>query len=119
MSGAQHTPGPWLAAEAVSSRVGLPVVRSGEKGGRLICNVNCVADPMHGKVAGDDAFNREALANAKLIAAAPEMVNALREAERYMIYFSGEDLTFVGPGMPADCLRLIRAALSKAVGKTQ
>ncbi len=44
----------------------------------------------------------------------PELVEALREAERYMVYFSGEDLTFVGPGMPADCLGVIRAAIAKA-----
>lgn len=66
----------WIAAEAVSSRVGLPVVSS--PSGRLICNVNCAADPIHGKVAGDDAFNREALGYARLIAAAPDMSEALK-----------------------------------------
>ena len=67
----------WIAAEAESSRVGLPVVAS--PSGRLICNVNCVADPLHGKVPGDDKFNREALAHARLIAAAPELLAALKE----------------------------------------
>lgn len=37
---------------------------------------------------------------------------ALREAERFMAYFSGETNVFVGPGMPADCLAQIRAALN-------
>jgi hypothetical protein len=74
MAGSSHTPAPWLAATAISSVVGLPVVASK---GRLICNVNHAHDPMHGKVAGDDAFNREALANARLIAAAPDLLAAL------------------------------------------
>ena len=36
---------------------------------------------------------------------------ALREAERFMSYFSGETDTFVGPGTPAECLAQIRAAM--------
>lgn len=67
----------WIAAEAVSSRVGLPVVSS--PSGRLICNVNCVTDKTFGKQPGDDAFNREALRHAKLIAAAPALLAALTE----------------------------------------
>ncbi len=42
------------------------------------------------------------------------MRTALEEAERYIAYYSGEsDGVFVGSGMPADCLRQIRAALGK------
>ena len=78
MAGTKPTPGPWMAATAISSVVGLPVVA---QTGRLICNVNHAHDPVHGKVAGDDAFNREAIANARLIAAAPELLDALRQCQ--------------------------------------
>lgn len=36
---------------------------------------------------------------------------ALREAERYMAYYAGESLSFVGSGMPSGCLETIRNAL--------
>jgi hypothetical protein len=38
---------------------------------------------------------------------------ALREAERFMAYFSGEtDGVFVGMGMPTECLAKMRAAIA-------
>lgn len=93
----------WIAAEAVSSSVGLPVVAS--PSGRLICNVNCAADPIHGKVAGDDAFNREALAYARLIAAAPDLLEALKA------------LLSAQPNFMAESIQVdaARAAIAKAV----
>lgn len=40
-------------------------------------------------------------------------VDALKEAERFMAYFSGEtDGVFAGPGTPTKCLEKIRAALA-------
>jgi len=104
MSGAKHTPGPWIAAAAISSVVGLPVV-AGK--GSLICNVNHAHDPLHGKVAGDDAFNREALANANLIAAAPDLLDALR------------NLVAVQPNLMANSAEIAdaRAAIAKAEGR--
>ena len=60
----------------------------------------------------------EALANARLIAAAPDMAEALAEAERFMAYFSGEtDRAFIGSGTPSTCLSVIRAALAKTRGE--
>lgn len=109
MSG--HTPGPWLAADAISSCVGLPVVKSGEGGGRLICNVNHAHDPMHGKVAGDDAFNREALSNARLIAAAPDMLDALEQA---LLHIEVDESTH---GRPFAAGNVIRAAIARAEGR--
>lgn len=47
--------------------------------------------------------------------ALPELVNALREAERFMAYFANETGGhFVGPGTPTTCLAQIRAALKTA-----
>lgn len=43
-------------------------------------------------------------------------LDALLEARRYVEYLAGGDRTFVGKGMPADCLRLIDAAIAKATG---
>lgn len=38
--------------------------------------------------------------------------HALKEAERFLAYLAGETgRTFEGPGVPADCLKLIRTAL--------
>lgn len=54
--------------------------------------------------------------DAHLIAAAPEMDDALAEAERFMAYFAGETDTFVGPGTPKTCLEQIRAVRRKARG---
>ena len=77
MAERKHTPGPWLAAAKPSSIVGWPIVQPAT--GRLICNINyvqrTVIDP---EVAGDRAFNRESEANARLIAAAPDLLKALR-----------------------------------------
>lgn len=75
----EPTQGPWLAAAKPSSIVGWPIVAP-KAGGRLICNVNYVQksdiDP---GVPGDRAFNDESRANARLIAAAWEMLEALKD----------------------------------------
>lgn len=125
----RHTRGPWLAAEAVSSRVGLPVVKAGAHGGQLICNVNCASDPIHGKVAGDDAFNREALANARLIAAAPDLLAALQSLRAFVgVRFGNgpdavipEAMTIEAPlGVPikiGQIMRDVAAAIAKAEGR--
>lgn len=73
-----HTPGPWLAADKPSSAVGWPVVQQGV--GRLICKVNYVqVTAIEPAVGGENKFNRESKANASLIAAAPELLEALKE----------------------------------------
>jgi hypothetical protein len=64
MTGAVHTPGPWLAASKPSSVVGWPVV--GELG-TLIADVSTMSFP-------GQPIPKEALANARLIAAAPELL---------------------------------------------
>ena len=43
-----------------------------------------------------------------------ELIAALRDAERFMEYFTGDTRnSFVGPGTPRTCLEKIRAALNK------
>jgi hypothetical protein len=76
MTQATHTPGHWLMAAKPSSVVGWPIVAT--PSGRSICSLNYVQhssiDP---KVSGDDAFNRESRANGLLIAAAPDLLEAV------------------------------------------
>lgn len=70
------TPGPWIAASKPSSVCGWPVVSSA---GRLICEVNYIQHTqIDTPVSGDRVFNAESKANARLIAAAPEMLEALK-----------------------------------------
>lgn len=72
----QHTPGPWLAGKP-SSVVGWPVVATPHW--RVICNMNYVQHSMiDPSVPGDRAFNTESAANARLIAAAPELLDCAR-----------------------------------------
>lgn len=73
---AQHTAGPWMAAAGPSSVVGWPVVA---RGGRSICNVSWLGHrPAHVTDEQWTAFYVETQANASLIAAAPELLEALR-----------------------------------------
>ena len=71
-----HTTGPWLAAASPSSVVGWPVVGPM---GRSICNVSWMPKKAYPDVSEADyaAFNAECEANARLIAAAPQLLAAL------------------------------------------
>ena len=70
---ANPTKGPWMAAAAPSSIVGWPVVG---RMGRSICNVSWMPKKAYPDVSDADyaAFNAECEANARLIAAAPELL---------------------------------------------
>lgn len=74
----RHTPGPWKAASARSFIVGLPIVATN---GRTIANSHQPGD--------------EGMANARLIAAAPELLDALRR-------LVARDFTYYG-GFVTDC----------------
>jgi hypothetical protein len=105
MSKSKHTPGPWVDGMS-KYREGVLVVRANVPGGRILAEFGSDDEPL-------DETDR---ANARLIAAAPDLLEALNEARRYVEYLTGNDRTFVGRGMPADCLALIDAALFKAQG---
>jgi hypothetical protein len=79
---AKHTPGPWMAAAKPSSVVGWPIVA---QSGRSICSLTYV---QHSKidppVPGDRAVNAESRANAYLIAAAPDLLEALKVAAKWI-----------------------------------
>lgn len=81
-----HTPGPWIAASARSSVVGLPIVASC---GYAIANSHQPGD--------------EGLANARLIAAAPDLLVALQGVLRVA-------------DRKTDEFAAARAAIAKATG---
>jgi hypothetical protein len=70
MSEARHTPGPW----SVDAVPGLPVyVNAGDDGLRPIAEINALEDGID-----NDARHEERLANAVLIAAAPNLLEACK-----------------------------------------
>src|SRR5690606_27467430 len=76
MSG-KHTKGPWMAATSPSSVVGWPVVGPM---GRSLCNASWMPKKAYPDVSEADyaAFNSECEANARVIAAAPDLLAALK-----------------------------------------
>lgn len=72
MSDAKHTPGPWTTSgTVVSARVGASQ--------RPVCEIS-IAAPSKGKRYSVDDHRPELMANARLIAAAPELLEALEQA---------------------------------------
>lgn len=67
-----HTPGPWIAAASASSIVGWPIV--GPRG-RAVASVHC----RRGDTPEGAQINSEAGANARLIAAAPELYGICKQ----------------------------------------
>lgn len=82
MSG--HTPGPWIAAAFPSSIVGLPVVA---QNGRSIASVTFF------KLGPEfSQHDRESQSNARLISAAPDLLEALKYAAVHLEY-AGFDMS--------------------------
>lgn len=100
----KHTPGPWMAAARPSSIVGWPVVAPNAIG-RSICNITTGHD--------------EAAGNARLIAAAPDLFEALKGAIG-ALEFSRDyhaDLGNEEQALCQDRLDAARTALAKARGE--
>lgn len=98
MTEAQHTPGPWGWRDDGFSSL------DGSAGEQILYYT-----------VDDDGVRCHNEADALLIAAAPDLLATLREAERFMAYFAGEtDNSFEGPGTPQSCVAEIRAAIAKA-----
>lgn len=76
----KHTPGPWIA-----------------KAGPNRWNVTTATGPRTFNVAAINTDRAEQEANARLIAAAPDMLAALIAAERFVRGFEGDELNNVAP----------------------
>lgn len=100
MSESKHTPGPWMMATRPSSIVGWPVVAPYAMG-RSVCNVT----------AGHD----ESAANARLIAAAPDLLAALKDARETIIQHVNSRGS-EAEGSSADWVAEIDAAIARAEG---
>jgi len=99
----KHTPGPWVINQ-LSTKTGKGVAIDAERINYSlieICEVwgtrNC------------DVINEEAMANASLISAAPEMYAALSACHESMAYMSEYDIPLTLPEQ-------VKAALDKASG---
>ena len=100
MKAPQHTPGPWAAEAAMS--MDTPHIRYITADTRIIASVRHRAEHTQDM----------ALANARLIAAAPELLEALR---RMLPELRG--LAFVSD-TASEMLRIAEAAIAKATGET-
>ena len=105
MSDAKHTPGPW----AVSTQgVGFEV--DSADGWQV-----AQAQQRHEDGRGKEATMR--LANARLIAAAPELLEALIEASEWVSEYVSQMRAYTISDEAAKSLRRIRAAIAKATGE--
>ena len=113
MTKSKHTPGPWMAASKASSIVGLPVVA---KTGRSIASVTFFN-------LGErfDHHEQESYANARLIAAAPGMLAALKEAADFMSDIARDHHPNWRPEMcdPDSVLGKVYAAIARAEGRSE
>ena len=104
----KHTSGPWFAGRAHFGLSGdyTPLVRAGDTA-RVLCLMN-----LSGAYNGY-AGKEQAEADARLMAASPDMLPALRKAESFIAGFEGDELQ---EGID-EMLSEIRAAIAKAEGQ--
>ena len=111
MSKAKHTPGPWRLFDEIApsgrykKTVRWLTIHADETDGE------CIAE-----VTGDDLSDDERIANAHLIAAAPDLLEAAKAMDaaevRAMRGGRGNGISY------AEAVRMNRAAIAKAEGKT-
>jgi len=105
---AQHTPGPWHVSEGGESVCASNNGRGGPDS-RQVAMVSDPNDPMHA--------NPIAKANAKIIAAAPEMLETLNNAARQLSLIPDLDMAIGGSEQCQQWAREARAATDKAEGR--
>ena len=93
-----HTPGPWEITTEATRLFVRP-----EHGAGAVCGINRDGQPDNGQTATSEAI---ADANARLIAAAPALLEALRQFVRVGV-----------PGPGSQCQIAARAAIAQATGE--
>lgn len=113
MSGVKHTPGKWLAAAKPSSVVGWPVVASPM--GQVICDVAIInKKPDHISDGEFSAYYAQVEANARLIAAAPDLLEALES----LLHYDEQDAGCIPTDAHLDAQNEARAAIARARGES-
>ena len=109
-----HTKGPWMAASAPSGVVGWPIVGPM---GKSIASVSWMPKPPDVPDEAYKVFRRGCEANARLIAAAPDLLEALTGIEG--ILATAESNASGNPEWEAVSAKInaARAAIAKATGK--
>lgn len=87
MSNAEHTPGPWTIHREDSNEWAM--VMSGGSAGKIVANVSCESCPNTHSAPAFVQMPQEA--NARLIAAAPELLKALED-----LVWAVENKQFIG-----------------------
>ena len=106
----QHTPGPWaIAYMSQSDYTHLYITHDSQTRSQIIADLHC---PVSINSEGETYSNENKQANARLIAAAPELLEALEACERY-IHATMSDDNLAGIH-EAD---FARAAIAKAKGE--
>jgi hypothetical protein len=110
MSESKHTPGPWVVENPMGEDVGLWIVQDGLEAHQWSC-IAIVTDDEDGSArdeGGRFIGRNEQRANARLIAAAPEMLEALHLA----------GMSAGWQYMTAETRAVIEAAIAKAEGRS-
>lgn len=111
MARAKHTPGPWQAAASPSSIVGWPIV---SREGRSIASMSWQPQADHVDAKTYDEFYRTVEANARLVCAAPDLVEAAQAALDMIKVIQEEEGFSSFTSVPAVALR---NAIAKARGE--
>lgn len=102
----EHTPGPWVVQERENYLIHIEHSLPHKPGAISLCLA---------KVVSRDTWVDESIANAKLIAAAPELLEALQEAREEVAYIaSGMSHSLFKTNAAKCCLARIDKAIAKA-----
>lgn len=96
---AKHTPGPWTAQN--DGRDIISIQHNNNDPGAISMTL--------AKVTARMTWRSQAEANARLIAAAPDLIEALKACDEAMSYMSEYDIPITLPDM-------VKAAIAKAIG---
>lgn len=110
MANTKHTPGPWKLGE-LSETLGYDCMTAGVRAGPAVLDASDYGQRACYPLAPEVA--ERMMADARLIASAPELLEALIIVERFMIGLEDDEIQ---EGIDAN-LALIRAAIDKATGE--